>query len=132
MSTFLPFDDALAVAQSLGLASEKEWRVWNKEGLRPPNVPSAPDRTYKDAGWQGWGHWLGTGNANSANKEFLPFAEALAVARSLGRAGLAGRDEWRHGARMACGPPTCPPTHKRSTRTTGGRGGATGWVAAAS
>ena len=59
---FLPFDEALAVAQSLGLASQKEWKAWCKEGMRPPNVPSHPDRTYKDGGWQGWGHWLGTGN----------------------------------------------------------------------
>ena len=27
--------------------------------MRPPNMPSNPERTYKDVGWQGWGHWLG-------------------------------------------------------------------------
>ena len=62
MSKFLPYDEALAVAQSLGLANRKEWKVWSKEGMRPANVPSHPDRTYKHGGWQGWGHWLGTGN----------------------------------------------------------------------
>jgi len=29
--------------------------------MRPAGVPSAPDRVYKDGGWQGWGHWIGTG-----------------------------------------------------------------------
>ena len=55
MSKFLPFEEALAVARSLGLASVFEWREWCKEGMRPPNVPSTPNRTYKDGGWQGTG-----------------------------------------------------------------------------
>ena len=64
MTQWLPFGEALAVAQSLGLASREEWKAWSKEGRRPPNVPSHPDGTYKDGGWQGWGHWLGTASAS--------------------------------------------------------------------
>ena len=62
----LPFDEALAVAQSLGLANMREWGVWCKEGMRPPKVPSHPDRTYKDGGWQGWVHWLGSSGIKKA------------------------------------------------------------------
>jgi len=104
MSKFLPFGEALAVARSLNLASQREWEVWCKEGTRPPNVPSHPDRTYKDGGWQGWGHWLGTGNqSNQAKKaQFLPFDECLRVARQLR---LVSQKEWllwcRSGARPA-------------------------------
>ena len=54
-SKFVPFGQALAVARSRDLASAFEWRAWCNEGMRPPNVPSKPDRTYKDGGWQGWG-----------------------------------------------------------------------------
>ena len=79
------------MARSLELVSSTEWRLWCKEGMRPLGVPSAPDKTYKGGGWQGWGHWLGTGTQSSKTKEFLPFAEALAVARSLG---LANTIEW--------------------------------------
>ena len=108
---FLPFDEALAVAQSLGLASQKEWRVWSKEGLRPPNVPSRPDQIYKDGGWQGWVHWLGTGTKAAKAKQFLPFDEALRVARALR---LVGRKEWRlwcnSGARP-CNIPRTPEDH---------------------
>jgi len=93
MSKFLTFDEALAVAQSLGLAKQKEWYVWCKEGRRPLNVPAAPNAVYKDRGWQGWGQWLGTGNVQlGVAKQFLPFYDALAVARSLN---LPGRMEWR-------------------------------------
>ena len=48
MSKFLPVDEALAVAQSLNLANRFEWRAWCKEGMRPPNVPSNPQRTHKE------------------------------------------------------------------------------------
>ena len=58
MSRFLPYDEALTMAQSLGLANNKEWRMWRKGGARPPNVPSAPDQTYNHDGWLGWEHWL--------------------------------------------------------------------------
>ena len=57
MGEFPPFAEALAVARSLGLASMQEWRVWCKEGMRPPNVPTLTaltlTRTYEDAGWRG-------------------------------------------------------------------------------
>ena len=60
MSKFLPFNEALIVAQSLRLASRTEWHVWCRKGMRPPNVPSTPRHVYKHDGGQGWGHWLGT------------------------------------------------------------------------
>jgi len=76
----------------------------------PPNVPSDPLKVYKDGGWQGWGHWLGTGNQSTRAKreQFLPFDEALRVARQLR---LVSQKEWylwcRSGARPA-NVPACP------------------------
>ena len=100
---FLPFDKALAVVQSLGLATSNEWKEWCKEGVRPPDIPCHPDRIYKDSGWQGWGHWLGTG-------EFLPLEEALAVARSRGGGGAGGGEGEGEGGAAAPGggPPARP------------------------
>ena len=104
-SNFAPFGQALAFARSLGLASQKEWKAWGKEGVRPPNVPANPDRTYKDGGWQGWGHWLGTGNQHNQSKEFLPFDEALRVARALQ---LVSHKEWRLWCRSGARPANVP------------------------
>ena len=39
--SFLPFDQALRVARSLRLVSEKEWSAWCRSGSRPANVPAA-------------------------------------------------------------------------------------------
>ena len=81
----LPFEEALLYARSLKLNGLKEWRVWSRLG----KMPSCPDKVYQHDGWQGYGHWLDTGNAAgskcTANKtvKFLPFAEALLCARSL-------------------------------------------------
>ena len=104
-TAFLPVREALAVARSLGLPGRMEWQVWSKEGLRPPNVPSAPNEVCEDHGWQGWGHWLGTGNHASQMKQLLPFDEALAVARSLG---LANRLEWQQWSKEEMRPPKVP------------------------
>ena len=102
---FLPFAQALAFVRSLGLANQKEWAMWCKEGKRPATVPSNPYRTYKDGGWQGWGHWLGTGNMESGTRQFLEFDEALLVARSLR---LASSTEWRAWCRSGARPANVP------------------------
>ena len=102
---FLPFDEALAVARSLNLASVTEWKVWCKEGMRPPNVPSLPSQVYKDGGWQGWGHWLGTGNIAGGDKQFLPFDQALLVARCLR---LVSSTEWQAWCRSGSRPANVP------------------------
>ena len=109
------------MARSLGLANRFEWQQWCKEGMRPPNVPSNPNATYKDGGWQGWGHWLGTGTQSSKTKEFLPFAEALAVARSLG---LANQFEWNEWCKEGMRPPTVPSRPNRAYKD----GGWQGWA----
>ena len=42
-------------------------------GVRPSN----PDGIYQHTGWQGHGHWLGTGTVAPKDQQFLPFKEAL-------------------------------------------------------
>ena len=110
---YLPFAEAHAVAAVLGLASAKEWSTWHRKEPRKPGVPPRPDRTYKGGGWQGWGHWLGTGNSSHPGKHFLPFAEAQAAAAALG---LASAKEWRawcsEGARPVAMPPFPQVTYK--------------------
>jgi superfamily II DNA or RNA helicase len=56
---FRPFRQAHAFSRSLGLTNEADWRAYSKSGKRPPDVPAAPWKTYKDRGWRGWADWLG-------------------------------------------------------------------------
>ena len=93
--TFLPFEDALLYACSLKLIGEKGWYAWSKSGARPSNLPSAPDRVYKLDGWQGFGHWLGTGSVANIKREFLPFDKALLYVRALKLKSQAHWQQWR-------------------------------------
>ena len=54
-----PFEEARDYARSLGLESQKEWRERSKSGQRPPDIPSGPDRVYKNEGWKSWPDFLG-------------------------------------------------------------------------
>ena len=56
-------------------------------------MPSTPDQVYKHEGWQGWGHWLGTGKVGvKKDQNFLPFKKALLYTRSLM---LKSVNEWK-------------------------------------
>ena len=111
---FLPFDEALAVARSLGLANRFEWQVWCKEGMRPSSVPAAPPKVYEDGGWQGWVHWLGSSGMKKPSK-FGPFGQALAFAQSLG---LANQKEWKVWCKEGRRPPNVP-SHPNATYKVG-------------
>ena len=104
-SRFLPFKDALLHARSLKLKGKNEWCAWTTSGNRPPNVPSNPGATYKHEGWQGYGHWLSTGNLVGGKLDFLPFKKALLQARSLK---LKGQTEWKDWAKTGVRPANMP------------------------
>ena len=104
---FLPFKEGLLYARTLKLKSKKEWQDWAKTGVRPANIPSTPHHTYQHNGWQGYGHWLGTGAVAYQDKQFLPFKKALLHARSLK---LKGVNEWKCWARTVVRPANIPST----------------------
>lgn len=86
---FLPFDESKRYAKSLKLSSKDEWSAISKVNKLPQNIPSNPQRTYKETGWRGWSDFLGT---NSRKKrKMLEFEEAREYARGLG---LKSSVEW--------------------------------------
>ena len=94
---FRPFPQARAFARSLKLKNLKEWQAFCKGdmpqlGRLPSDIPSKPARRYADAGWEGLGDWLGTGNIANRLKTYRPFSEARAFARNLK---LKSGNEWR-------------------------------------
>lgn len=88
---YLPFTESHKFARELNLKGQREWQAYCKSGNKPTNIPSHPDGTYKNRGWQNWGNWLGTGRVSDNNKSYLPFAEARKFVRSLG---LKNQKEW--------------------------------------
>jgi hypothetical protein len=58
----------------------------------PKDIPSKPNRTFKDKGWKSLGDWLGTGTVAPRLREYRPFEKARKFARSLG---LKSGKEWQ-------------------------------------
>ena len=116
---FLPFKEALQYARSLKLKSKKEWKDWGKTGVRHAKMPFEPDKTYKHDEWQGYGHWLGTGNVASQDKQFLPFKKALLYVRTRK---LKGVNEWRDWAKTGVRPANIPSSPERSYKHDGWQG----------
>ena len=94
---FLSFKDARDFVTTLELGSQKEWSEWSKACPRPSNIPAHPQETYRQDGWQGWPHWLGTRTSRIMPQQtFLPFEEAADFVQSLN---LRSWQAWRHFAK---------------------------------
>ena len=83
LKKYRPFKQARAFARNLNLKNNTEWRTFAKSGDLPLDIPAAPDQTYKDKGWAGFGDWLGTGNVRRGSIKYRPFRQARAFVRSL-------------------------------------------------
>ena len=87
--TWLSFGDARAFVHELELRSRAAWRSYCRgdlkatKGLKPKDIPSHPERAYRDQGWDGWPSWLGEAPAARADPRFLSFRRARTYARRL-------------------------------------------------
>ena len=116
---FLPFKEALVYARSLKLKSHKKWREWCSNGVGPANIPSAPNQVYEHDGWQGWGHWLGTGAVANKDKQFLPFKKALLYARTFK---LAAKKDWQAWSKSSARPANMPSAPEKTYKHDGWQG----------
>ena len=57
-SKFISFDDAKSYMSNLSLKTQKDWNLFSKT-IRPKNIPSNPQKIYKDFGWISLSDWLG-------------------------------------------------------------------------
>ena len=80
---YRPFEEARKYTRSSGIKSGKEWREKWKLGELPNDLPSIPERVYKDDGFISMGDFLGTGSLHPSQYEFIPFEEARIIIRNL-------------------------------------------------
>ncbi|HXC44364.1 MAG TPA: hypothetical protein VNY51_12685 [Candidatus Dormibacteraeota bacterium] len=105
---FRPFDEARAFVRTLGLESQKAWRTFCKSGNKPHDIPGNPNSAYAEAGWDGYGDWLGTCKIATSRRRFRPFLEARRFARMLQ---LVTIEEWRRyckSGKKPCDIPSAP------------------------
>jgi superfamily II DNA or RNA helicase len=111
------FEDARAFVRSLGLKSFTEWRHYSKSGKRPDDMPGNPRVRYADAGWAGWGDWLGTGRRRG--KGWRNFKEARAFVHGLN---LKSAAEWQDYSKSGKKPDDIPAKPNQTYATSGWAG----------
>lgn len=84
-----PFEEARAWARSLGLKTWSEWHEYCAEsrkdlGTRPPDIPSNPDKNYRDQGWISGPDWIGSDYLSAKLRRYLPFEDARRWAQQCG------------------------------------------------
>ena len=89
---YKPFEEARDFVHKLKLKGVKEWQVYCKSGQKPEDIPSNPDKTYKQDGWKGMGDWLGSGSVASHLKKYSSFEEARKFVHKLK---LNSQKEWQ-------------------------------------
>jgi len=90
LKEYLSFIDARNFVRKLKLKTLQEWREYCKSGNKPENIPSNPNQTYSNSGWNGIGDWLGY--LSHLDKEFLSFEDAKTEITKLG---IKSMNEWR-------------------------------------
>lgn len=94
---YITYQQAIKFVRKLKLKSFKEWQAYC-QGKRkdlpslPFNIPTNPNRTYQNNGWDGWGNWLGTGFVAPQKRQHMPFKAARKFVHSLH---LKGQSDWR-------------------------------------
>ena len=83
-----------------------------------PTCPPA-QKEPRHEGWQGYKHWLGTGNVAAKDKQFLPFKKALLYARSLK---LESAKDWQVWCKSGAGFVNIPSTPQRTYKHGGWQG----------
>lgn len=89
---FVDYTIAKEFASSLNLKGKSAWETWAKSINRPKDIPAAPQRTYNQKGWQGWGDFLGTGTIAPQHRVFRSFEDTRIFAQSLE---FKNQAEWR-------------------------------------
>ncbi len=90
---YLNYDEARKYIHTLKLNNQKEWQLFLKSKKLPNNIPSSPERVYKNKGWISLNDWLGSNTISNHDikKQFLSFEEARKIVRNKS---LKNRTEW--------------------------------------
>ena len=113
---FLDFESSREFVRGLKLKGQLEWREYCKSGDKPEDIPTTPNRIYKNKGWIDWGDWLGTGSVATKNRVFRDFESSREFVRGLK---LKGQLEWREYCKSGDKPEDIPTAAQRTYKDKG-------------
>jgi len=82
------FEEAREYIRSLKLKTQNEWNKFcqnllPEKGRKPFDIPSNPDKVYKNTGWVSMPDWIGSSFISRKFRAYLPFSEAREYVRNL-------------------------------------------------
>eukprot|EP00947_MAST-08B_sp_MAST-8B-sp1_P003452 g3452.t1 len=109
-SQMLPYSRASEIVRQLKLKSQKEWTEWSKSGQRPSNVPSSPDKVYKDKGWVSYPEWMGyqANDSKAKSQQMLGFTAARVIVVKLKLRSVKEWYEWSKSGQRPSNVPSSP------------------------
>jgi hypothetical protein len=110
--SYRSFEQACDFVRELGLSSVQEWQRYCKSGLKPHDIPNAPEHVYRNSGWKSYSDWVGNGR----NRNFLPFEKARTEVHKLC---LNNEKEWRNCHASGKMPPGIPRKPELVYKSTG-------------
>jgi superfamily II DNA or RNA helicase len=113
------FDEARDFVHKLKLKGEKDWRDYYKSGLKPDDIPTAPNQVFKQDGWKDWGNWIGSGIVATNLREYKSFEEARDFVHKLK---LKSGEEWKDYCKSGHKPDDIPAAPNRTYKQDGWKG----------
>ena len=80
---FLSYDKARKIIKSLKITNQDQYKNLSKSKEFYTSLPKSPESSYKNKGWKGWGHFLGTGVIASQNRKYRSFEGAKRYVKKL-------------------------------------------------
>ncbi len=80
---FMTFEEGRNIIRSLNLKTFNEWKKYIVSDERNVNIPTNPNKIYKNSGWISWSDWLGTTNVENKSKVFVSYDECRKLAKNL-------------------------------------------------
>jgi hypothetical protein len=80
---FMSFLNAKKLAKQYNIRSQSEYKLFTKSSNFPKNLPTNPDKSYRNIGWVSWGDFLNTGVVAPGNQKYIDFEIAKKYVRSL-------------------------------------------------
>jgi len=80
---FLTYLEAKKRIKQFKIKGAGEWEEFCKSGKKPSNIPSSPNKNYKNKGWIDWGDFLGTGTIAPSKKKFNSFNDSRKYVRKM-------------------------------------------------
>jgi superfamily II DNA or RNA helicase len=87
---WMPFEEAREFVWGLKLNYQKDWNLYCSSGRKPGNLPSNPDKAYKENGWLSMQDWLGT-EIGFNGYAYLPYDEAKQFIKALN---ISSQSDW--------------------------------------